>query len=67
MFLFRDGYIEIMPSEVNGIQAEFYFSPDGSERNAFVWTNDDQTLFTILGYFDEADMIKMAENVVLKK
>jgi len=64
VFIFSEGYVEVIQSEVNGTPAEFYFSPDGSESNAFVWVNDNQTMFSILGYFDEADMVKMAESVV---
>jgi len=64
VFLFNEGEIEILPSEVNGAHAEFYFSPDSSERNAFIWFDENQTMFTILGYCDEDEMIKMAESVV---
>jgi len=62
IFMFGDGDMEVLPSEVNGVHADFYF--DSSDRNALVWINDDHTMFTILGCFDEAEMVKMAESVV---
>jgi len=64
IFLLSQGGLEVVPSEVNGKYADFYFSPDGSESNALVWVDDNQTMFSLTGYFDEADMVKMAESVV---
>jgi len=64
IFILGNENLEVLRSEVNGAPADFYFSPDGSESSALVWVDDNQTMFSLTGYFDEAEMIKMAENVV---
>lgn len=52
--------------EIGSSVGDFLYSTDDQTSNAIVWMQDDQTGFYLSGFFDEDELILMAENIVKK-
>ncbi len=52
--------------EIGSSVGDFLYSTDDQTSNALVWMQDDQTGFYLSGFFDEDELILMAENIVKK-
>lgn len=53
---------------INGCQGEVYIAPDKTETNGIVWVDKkNNILFCISADFNKDDLIKMAENIDIKK
>ena len=60
---------EIVPESVtvNGMEGDFYQTPDTSESNYLIWFDRDENLvFDLSGFFDKEALLRIAENVRLE-
>ena len=59
--------IRRQPASVSGREADFFEGVDGADSNKLVWTSEDEGLLFILdSSLPKEDMIRVAENIVLK-
>lgn len=55
--------VEIVPASVNTNHAELLISKNPETANAIMWTTEDNTAFYLSAFLNDADLIKVAENI----
>ena len=62
--IFVEGHGERKSVLVNGIEADFYYHPDGFERNVLLWiVPETKVLIYVHGFQSESELVEIAESV----
>ena len=62
--IFVEGHGERKTVLVNGIEADYYYHPDRSDRNVLVWViPETKALIYVHGYQSELELVEIAESV----
>ena len=64
---FLDGTnVEQHEIEIGVVLGEFFLSTDSQTASALVWIQEDNTAFYLSGFFDEAELLELANSIVEK-
>lgn len=63
--IFIGNYDAVKTVSVHGIPADYYYHPDGSDRNILLWIiPETKVLIYVQGFQNEAELVEIAESVV---
>lgn len=62
--IFIGNYDAVKTVSVQGVQADYYYHPDGSDRNILLWiVPETKVLIYVQGFQSEAELVEIAESV----